>query len=262
MDIAVGVMIGLAFAAVVAALITTRVTAADRGDLSVGNPTSVSGFPRSTAAYEHVHVDALITFIVDAAAIFFFLVVKTVTRLMARRRTEGRWRRTFVPIPGAWSRFRRPPSAAHSPRRKWRPSERGGEPLRRARRGAVRPTRPRRCSTRRSSGPPSTSWPGSPATGPRSSSGSARAGSPCRSRRAASPCTGSTSPRRWSRGFARSRAGNDRRHDRRLRDDAGRGHVLRRVPRLQHDREPDDAGRAGRVLRERRPRTSGRAGAS
>ena len=30
------------------------------------------------------------------------------------------------------------------------------------------------------------------------------------------------------------------------------GHVLARLPRLQHDHEPDDAGRAGRVLRERR----------
>ena len=43
-----------------------------------------------------------------------------------------------------------------------------------------------------------------------------------------------------------------RRHDRRLRDHHGRGFVLARVPRLQHDHEPDDAGGAGRVLPQRR----------
>ena len=44
----------------------------------------------------------------------------------------------------------------------------------------------------------------------------------------------------------------DRRHDRRLRDDDRRRDVLARLPRLQHDHEPDDAGRAGRVLPQRR----------
>ena len=43
-----------------------------------------------------------------------------------------------------------------------------------------------------------------------------------------------------------------RRHDRRLRDDDRRRDVLRRVPGLQHDHEPDDAGGAGRVLPQRR----------
>ena len=43
-----------------------------------------------------------------------------------------------------------------------------------------------------------------------------------------------------------------RRHDRRLRDD-DRGRCVRgRLPRLQHDHEPDHAGRAGRLLPERR----------
>ena len=51
---------------------------------------------------------------------------------------------------------------------------------------------------------------------------------------------------------AKPGAGGDPGHDRRLRDHARRRHVLARLPRLQHDREPDDAGRAGRVLRERR----------
>ena len=44
----------------------------------------------------------------------------------------------------------------------------------------------------------------------------------------------------------------DRRDDRRLRHDDGRRHVLARLPRLQHDHEPDDAGRAGRLLPQRR----------
>ena len=45
----------------------------------------------------------------------------------------------------------------------------------------------------------------------------------------------------------------DRRHDRRLRHDASsKGRLLARLPRLQHDHEPDDAGRAGGVLPERR----------
>ena len=40
--------------------------------------------------------------------------------------------------------------------------------------------------------------------------------------------------------------------DRRLRDDDRGRDVLRRLPRLQHDHEPDDAGGAGRVLPQRR----------
>ena len=39
---------------------------------------------------------------------------------------------------------------------------------------------------------------------------------------------------------------------RRLRHDAGRRDVRRRLPRLQHDQQPDHAGRAGRVLPQRR----------
>ena len=70
-------------------------------------------------------------------------------------------------------------------------------------------------------------------------------------RRAA--CTGSTCRRRWSRGCARSRAARtievtigDFATTTRRRD------VLGRLPRLQHDHEPDDAGRAGRLLPQRR----------
>ena len=55
-------------------------------------------------------------------------------------------------------------------------------------------------------------------------------------------------------GRAAAREAGRRRHrrdDRRLRDDHGRRDVLPRVPRLQHDHEPDDAGGAGRVLPQR-----------
>src|SRR3954462_3563672 len=38
----------------------------------------------------------------------------------------------------------------------------------------------------------------------------------------------------------------------------GRRHVRARLPRDQHDHEPDDAGGAGRVLRERRGPSAGR----
>ena len=118
---------------------------------------------------------------------------------------------------------------------------------------AVRRVGRRHVRRLRSSSPSSTSSPTSPATAPRSSSGSAPAASRCRSRSAASACTASTCPRRWSRGCAPSPAAEQIDvDDRRLRHDDGRRHVLGRLPRLQHDHEPDDAGRAGRVLPERR----------
>ena len=53
-------------------------------------------------------------------------------------------------------------------------------------------------------------------------------------------------------GCGRSPAADHRRDDRRLRHDHGRRDVPARLPRLQHDHEPDDAGRAGRVLPQRR----------
>ena len=61
---------------------------------------------------------------------------------------------------------------------------------------------------------------------------------------------------------AKPGAERDRRHDRRLRDHARRRHVPARLPRLQHDQEPDHAGRAGRVLPRTSPRISSPAAAS
>ena len=91
------------------------------------------------------------------------------------------------------------------------------------------------------------------ARGRRSSSRSAPGGSRSRSRRAACRSTASSSRRRWPRDCGPSRAARRSRvtigdfatHPRR-RD------VPARLPRLQHDRQPDDPGPAGRVLPQRR----------
>ena len=123
-------------------------------------------------------------------------------------------------------------------------------------------SRARTCSSRLSSTRSSTSSPSWPATG------RARARhrhGPDRAAARAARC-----PRARDRplgGDGRAAAGEagrggDRRDDRRLRDDDRRRHVLARLPRLQHDHEPDDAGRAGRLLPRTWPRTSSRAGAS
>ena len=86
-DMAVGVVIGLAFAAVITALVADLITPliAAIG----GNP----DFSRLTFTVNKSHflygsfVNALISFLVIAAVVFF-LVLKPVNALMARRRTE------------------------------------------------------------------------------------------------------------------------------------------------------------------------------
>jgi large conductance mechanosensitive channel len=86
-DMAVGIVIGLAFAAVVTALV---------GDLVTPLIAAIGGKPdfsnlSFTINKSHflygAFVNALITFLV-IAAVLFFLVVKPVNALMARRRTE------------------------------------------------------------------------------------------------------------------------------------------------------------------------------
>ncbi len=87
-DMAVGVVIGLAFAAVITALVADLVTPliAAIG----GNPdfSSLSFTINNSRFLYGAFINALITFIVIAAVIFF-LVVKPVNALMARRRAEG-----------------------------------------------------------------------------------------------------------------------------------------------------------------------------
>ena len=86
-DMAVGIVIGLAFAAVVTALVADLVTPliAAIG----GNPTSPTlSFTINKSHFLYgAFINALITFVVIAAVIYF-LVVKPVNALMARRKTE------------------------------------------------------------------------------------------------------------------------------------------------------------------------------
>lgn len=84
-DLAVGVVIGAAFGTVVSTFVS--------GMLTPLVSTSKTGFKEETFelgdrvfAYG-AFIDALITFLLVAAALFFF-VVKPVNALMARRRTE------------------------------------------------------------------------------------------------------------------------------------------------------------------------------
>ena len=86
-DLAIGVAIGAAFAAVVTAFTENLLTpllaipgdAADFSDLSF----TVSGSEFRYGAF----IDALIGFLIVAAVLFFF-VVRPVNKMMARRKTE------------------------------------------------------------------------------------------------------------------------------------------------------------------------------
>ena len=86
-DMAVGIVIGVAFAAVVTALvgdIITPIIAAIGGQPNFNDLTFTIN--KSHFLYG-AFIDSLISFIVIAAAVFF-LVVKPVNALMARRKTE------------------------------------------------------------------------------------------------------------------------------------------------------------------------------
>jgi large conductance mechanosensitive channel len=97
-DMAVGIVIGVAFAAVVTALV---------GDLITPLIAAIGGKPdfsnlSFTINKSHflygAFINALITFVVIAAVIFY-LVVKPVNMLMARRRTEPPVDQTVRPCP-------------------------------------------------------------------------------------------------------------------------------------------------------------------
>ena len=86
-DMAVGIVIGIAFAALVTALVT---------DLITPIIAAIFGKPDFSALSFTIHksrflygdfINAVITFVSIAAAVFFF-VVKPVNALMARRKTE------------------------------------------------------------------------------------------------------------------------------------------------------------------------------
>ena len=86
-DLAVGIVIGAAFGAVIAALVADIITpliAAIFGSHDFSALTFT--LHRSVFRYGHL-LNAIIAFLTVAAAVFF-LVVKPVNHLMARRRTE------------------------------------------------------------------------------------------------------------------------------------------------------------------------------
>jgi large conductance mechanosensitive channel len=86
-DTAVGIVIGLAFAAVITALVADLITpliAAIGGNPDFSRLTFTIN---SSKFFYGSFINALITFVVIAAVVFFF-VVKPVNALMARRRTE------------------------------------------------------------------------------------------------------------------------------------------------------------------------------
>ena len=87
-DVAVGIVIGVAFAALIAAFVADLITpllAAIGGKPSFDN---LSFTVNSSHFLYGAFINALITFVVIAAVIFF-LVVKPVNALMAKRRVQG-----------------------------------------------------------------------------------------------------------------------------------------------------------------------------
>jgi large conductance mechanosensitive channel len=86
-DMAVGIVIGLAFAAVITALVSDLITPLIA---AIGGQPDFAGLTFTIHKSHFLYgafINALISFVVIAAVIFF-LVVKPVNALMARRRTE------------------------------------------------------------------------------------------------------------------------------------------------------------------------------
>ena len=86
-DMAVGIVIGVAFAAVVAALVADLVTPLIAAIGGKPDFSSLSFTINKSHFLYGAFINALITFVVIAAVIFF-LVVKPVNALMERRKTE------------------------------------------------------------------------------------------------------------------------------------------------------------------------------
>jgi len=86
-DMAVGIVIGVAFAAVVTALVADLITPLIAAIGGQPNFNNLSFSVNSSHFLYGAFINALLTFLVIAAVVFF-LVVKPVNMLMARRRTE------------------------------------------------------------------------------------------------------------------------------------------------------------------------------
>jgi len=88
-DVAVGIVIGVAFAALIAAFVADLITPLLAAIGGKPNFDNLSFTVNSSHFLYGAFINALISFLIIAAVIFF-LVVKPVNALMARRRTETR----------------------------------------------------------------------------------------------------------------------------------------------------------------------------
>jgi large conductance mechanosensitive channel len=86
-DMAVGIVIGLAFAAVISALVADLITPLLAAIGGKPNFASLTFTVNKSHFFYGAFINAVITFVIIAAVIFF-LVVKPVNALMARRRVE------------------------------------------------------------------------------------------------------------------------------------------------------------------------------
>jgi large conductance mechanosensitive channel len=97
-DMAVGIVIGIAFAAVVTALVSDLITPVIA---AIGGQPNFGGLSFTINKSHFLYgafIDSLISFAVIAAAVFY-LVVKPVNALMARRKTEPPVDATTRPCP-------------------------------------------------------------------------------------------------------------------------------------------------------------------
>jgi large conductance mechanosensitive channel len=87
-DMAVGIVIGLAFAAVVTALVADLITPLIAAIFGTQDFSSLTFTINGSTFHYGDFINALITFVLIATAVFFF-VVKPVNALIARSRKEG-----------------------------------------------------------------------------------------------------------------------------------------------------------------------------
>jgi large conductance mechanosensitive channel len=97
-DVAVGIVIGVAFAALVTALVTDLITPIIAAIAGKHDFSSLSFTIHNSRFLYGDFLNAVISFVSIAAAVFFF-VVKPVNVLMARRRSEPPVDETVRPCP-------------------------------------------------------------------------------------------------------------------------------------------------------------------
>jgi large conductance mechanosensitive channel len=138
-DLAVAVVIGAAFGAVVTALVEDLMTPLIAAIFGEPDFSGLTFTINESVFYYGDFINAVITFVSVAAAIFFF-VVKPINMVTERaRRGQG------TPDPTASARYRSPPAAACSARNRFRRRPRSNAP-------ATGTTRSGDASTRRPNG--------------------------------------------------------------------------------------------------------------